>query len=201
MVVLYLKLAFATAVVLAPGWLLARTLGVRSVSASLAWSLVAVFGALAITFALGSTLTLTLALLVLVAVAAAVLRRFRRWPAAETVPRRAWVLFWGAIVGVLLWVAAPSVQGDGLFHLARARKLLELDDLSLERVSEFADGSLHPGLRVPALARLHRADREGRRARIRSGSSRTSRRSSRRSRFSSPSRPAGRSSGGRGPRA
>ena len=71
MVVLYVKLAFATAVVLAPGWLLARTLGVRSVSASLAWSLVAVFGALAITFALGSTLTLTLALLVLVAVAAA----------------------------------------------------------------------------------------------------------------------------------
>ena len=149
MVLLYLKLAFATAVVLAPGWLLARTLGVRSVSASVAWSLVAVFGALAITFALGSTLTLTLALLVLVAVAAAVLRRFRRWPAAETVPRRAWAFFWGGIVGVLLWVAAPSVQGDGLFHLARARKLLELDDLSLERVSEFADGSLHPGYAFP----------------------------------------------------
>ena len=149
MVVLYVKLAFATAVVLAPGWLLARTLGVRNVSASLAWSLVAVFGALAITFALGSTLTLTLALLVLVAVGAAVLRRFRRWPAAETVPRRAWVFFWGAIVGVLLWIAAPSVQGDGLFHLARARKLLELDDLSLDRVSEFADGSLHPGYAFP----------------------------------------------------
>ena len=149
MVVLYVKLAFATAVVLAPGWLLARTLGVRSVSASLAWSLVAVFGALATTFALGSTLTLTLVLLVLVAVGAAVLRRFRRWPAAETVPRRAWAFFWGAIVGVLLWVAAPSVQGDGLFHLARARKLLELDDLSLERVSEFADGSLHPGYAFP----------------------------------------------------
>jgi hypothetical protein len=149
MVALYLKLAFATTVVLAPGWLLARTLGVRSVSASLAWSLVAVFGALAITFALGSTLTLTLVLLVLVAVAAAVLRRFRRWPDAPTVPRRAWAFFWGAIVGVLLWVAAPSVQGDGLFHLARARKLLELDDLSLERVSEFADGSLHPGYAFP----------------------------------------------------
>ena len=149
MALLYLELAFATAVVLAPGWLLARTLGVRSVSASVAWSLVAVFAALAITFALGSTLTLTLVLLALVAVAAGVLRRFRRWPAAETVPRRAWVFFWGAIVGVLLWVAAPSVQGDGLFHLARARKLLELDDLSLERVSEFADGSLHPGYAFP----------------------------------------------------
>jgi hypothetical protein len=149
MALLYLKLAFATAVVVAPGWLLARTLGVHSLSATLAWSLVAVFGALAITFALGSTLTLTLVLLVLVALGAAVLRRFRRWPAAEPVPRRAWAFFWGGIVGVLLWVAAPSVQGDGLFHLARARKLLELDDLSLERVSEFADGSLHPGYAFP----------------------------------------------------
>jgi hypothetical protein len=50
---------------------------------------------------------------------------------------------------VLLWVAAPTVQGDGLFHLARARKLLELDDLSLARVSEFVDGSLHPGYAFP----------------------------------------------------
>jgi len=149
MVLLYVKLALATAVVLAPGWLLARTFGVRSVSASLAWSLVAVFGALAITFALGSTLTLTLVLLVVVAAAAAASRRFQKWPEAATVPRRAWPFFWGAIVGVLIWIAAPSVQGDGLFHLARARKLLELDDLSLERVSEFADGSLHPGYAFP----------------------------------------------------
>jgi hypothetical protein len=52
-------------------------------------------------------------------------------------------------VGILLWIAAPSVQGDGLFHLARTRKLLDLDELSLERVSEFADGSLHPGYAFP----------------------------------------------------
>ena len=146
---LYLQLAFATAVVLSPGWLLARTLGVRSVSASLAWALVAVFGALAVMFAVGSTLTLTLILLALVAASALVLGRFRRWPQASAIPRRGWVVFWGAIVGVLLWIAAPSVQGDGLFHLARARKLLDLDDLSLERVSEFADGSLHPGYAFP----------------------------------------------------
>ena len=49
----------------------------------------------------------------------------------------------------MIWVAAPSVQGDGLFHLARARKLLSLDALSLDRVSEFADGSLHPGYAFP----------------------------------------------------
>jgi hypothetical protein len=41
------------------------------------------------------------------------------------------------------------VDGDGLFHLARARKLLAFDDLSLDRVSEFADGSLHPGYAFP----------------------------------------------------
>ena len=150
MVWLYLKLAFAAAVVLSPGWLVARTLGVRSASASLAWALVVVFGALAVTFAAGVTLTTTLVLLVAVAVAALVLRRFRMWPHAAVAPRRAWVVFWGGIVGVLLWVAAPpTVQGDGLFHLARARKLLELDDLSLERVSEFVDGSLHPGYAFP----------------------------------------------------
>src|SRR5688500_2248389 len=105
---LYLKLAFATAVVLSPGWLVARTLGVRSMSASLAWSLVAVFAALAVTFAAGSTLTVTLLLLIALAVGALVLRRFRPWPQAAAVPRRGWVLFWGAIVGVLLWVAAPT---------------------------------------------------------------------------------------------
>ena len=148
-VFLYLKLAFATAVVLAPGWLLARALGVRSVSATLAWALAVVFAALLVTFALGSTLTLTLVLLVAVALAGLVVRRFRGWPRTETVPGRAWAFFWGAVVGLIIWVAAPTVQGDGLFHLARVRKLLELDSLSLERISEFADGSLHPGYAFP----------------------------------------------------
>ena len=149
MIILYLKLAFATAVVLAPGWLLARTLGVRSVSATLAWSLVTIFGALAVTFALGSTLTLTLMLLAVVVLAAVAVRIRRGWRPAEAVPGRAWAFFWGAVVGLVIWVAAPSVQGDGLFHLARARKLLSLDALSLDRVSEFADGSLHPGYAFP----------------------------------------------------
>ncbi len=148
-VVLYLKLAFATAAVLAPGWLLARTFGVRSVSATLAWALVVVFGALAVTFAIGSTLTLTLLVLVIVALAALAIAFFRGRPRAETVPGRAWALFWGAIVGLIIWVSAPTVQGDGLFHLARARKLIELDSLSLDRVSEFVNGSLHPGYAFP----------------------------------------------------
>jgi hypothetical protein len=148
-VLLYVKLAFATTVVLTPGWLLARALGVRSVSASLAWSLVVVFGALLLTFALGSTFTLTLVVLILAALAALAIRRFRGRPRAESVPSRAWAFFWGAVVGLVIWVSAPQVQGDGLFHLARIRKLLSLDSLSLDRVSEFADGSLHPGYAFP----------------------------------------------------
>jgi hypothetical protein len=149
MVFLYLKLAFATAVVLAPGWLLARTLGVRSASATLAWALVVVFGALLLTFALGSTLTLTLVLLLIVALAAAANGMFRGWPNGTTIPGRAWALFWGVIVGITIWVSAPPLQGDGLFHLARIRKLLSFDSLSLDRVTEFADGSLHPGYAFP----------------------------------------------------
>lgn len=149
MVWLYLKLAFATAVVLAPGWLVARSLGVKMISASLAWALVTVFAALLVVFALGSTLTLALLILAVVAVAGLVIGRTRGWPEAVAAPRRSWVVFWGAVVGVLLWIVAPTPQGDGLFHLARARKLLELDALSLDRVSEFSDGSLHPGYAFP----------------------------------------------------
>jgi len=146
---IYAELAVATALVLAPGWLVARTLGVRSFSASIGWSLALVFGALAVTFAFGSTLTMTVALLIAAGVVAAVIRFTRGWPAAASVPSRAWAFGWGGLVGILLWWVAPTVQGDGLFHLARTRKLLELDDLSLDRVSEFADGSLHPGYAFP----------------------------------------------------
>lgn len=149
MILVCLKLALATALVLAPGWLVARALGVRSVSASISWSLVLLFGAMALTFALGSTITLTLALLVLAALAAAMTAMLRDWPKARSVPGRWGALGAGALLGVALWPAAPAVDGDGLFHLARVRKLLELDALSLERVSEFADGSLHPGYAFP----------------------------------------------------
>jgi hypothetical protein len=71
------------------------------------------------------------------------------------------------VLGVLLWRVAGTVEGDGLFHLARARKLLEFDGLSLDAVSEFADGSLHPGYAFPLwhglialVARISGADPE-----------------------------------------
>ena len=149
MILQYLRLAIAMAVLLAPGWLLARAVGMRSLSAALAWSLALLFGALTVTFAFGGTLALTLALLGIAAVAAGATRFVRGWPATGPVPRRWWAFGVGAALGLLLWRVAPSVQGDGLFHVARVRKLLELDDLSLDRVSEFADGSLHPGYAFP----------------------------------------------------
>jgi hypothetical protein len=58
-----LQLVFGFAVVLAPGALLARTLGVRGASATLAWALALVFAALAVTFLVHGSLALTLVLL------------------------------------------------------------------------------------------------------------------------------------------
>jgi hypothetical protein len=148
--VLYLRLAGALALLLAPGWLLARALGVRGVAAALGWSLVLVFGALAVTFAVGGSLDVALVLLLGSVAASLVLLRFRGGAARGTgAPGTRWAAAAGVVVGLLLWRIAGPVQGDGLFHLARARKLLELDDLSLRGVGEFADASLHPGYAFP----------------------------------------------------
>jgi hypothetical protein len=141
------RLAFGTAVVLAPGWLVARALGQRGAAATLAWGLAAIFAAWAVTFAVHGSIALTLALLLAVGVAAAVpaVRRPRperqRWSGA--------VLAGGVVLGLLLWRVSGAVTGDGLFHLARVRKLVELGDLHLGTVNEFADGGLHPGYAFP----------------------------------------------------
>jgi hypothetical protein len=124
-IALYLRLAIATAVVLAPGFLFARALGVRSLAATLAWSFTLIFGALAVTFLFRASLTLTLLLLAAAAVAALAARRVRRARStAPNTPGRAWVWSGGIVLGILLWRVGRDVEGDGLFHLARARKLL-----------------------------------------------------------------------------
>ena len=146
---LYFRLLFATAVVLAPGWALARALGVSSIAATLAWSLTLIFAALGVTFALGSSITLTIALLAVAGAAAVAAIFVRARPARESIPWRWAAAGAGAALGILLWRVAGTVQGDGLFHLARTRKLLELDELSLKAVGEFADASLHPGYAFP----------------------------------------------------
>jgi hypothetical protein len=164
---LYFRLALATGLVLAPGWALARALGVRSLAATLAWSLTLLFGTLAFTFLLQSTLTLTLALLAVAAVASLAVDLIRRIRTSPVTPGRWLAAGGGAAVGILLWSVAGTVQGDGLFHLARVRKLIEFDELSLSAVSEFTDASLHPGYAFPLwhgflalISRLSGADPE-----------------------------------------
>ena len=145
---LLVRLALATGVVLWPGVMVARALGVRGATAAISWSLTLVFGALAVTFVIGASLTLTLVLLLGAGVVAWLAGRGR-----ARVPDRApgWgaVALAGAVLGLLLWHVAGEIGGDGLFHLARVRKLVSLGDLSLHRVDEFPDGGLHPGYAFP----------------------------------------------------
>ncbi len=148
-ITLYLRLVLGTAVVLAPGFVLARALGVRGVAATLAWSLTMVFAALAATFALSASLTFTLALLGIAGIAALGVYVTRTSRLGPPVPGAWWAAGLGAVLGLMLWRVAGTVQGDGLFHLARTRKLVELDDLSLHAIGEFVDASLHPGYAFP----------------------------------------------------
>ena len=145
-ILLLLRLALATAVVLTPGWIVARAVGVRGASATLSWALVAVFATLGVTFFVRGTLTLTLVLLL---VAGAAVLPFTRGGGKERAPGWAVVGIAGALVGLLVWHVAGDVGGDGLFHLARVRKLVALNGLSLHRVDEFPDGGLHPGYAFP----------------------------------------------------
>jgi len=142
-----LRLALATGLLLLPGAVVARALGLRGAAVTLAWSFALLFGAMTVTFAVEGSLTLTLVLLL--AAGAAALPFVRRANRPERIPGRFLVLGAGAVLGVLLWHVAGEIGGDGLFHLARARKLDAFGSLSLDSVNEFADGGLHPGYAFP----------------------------------------------------
>lgn len=144
---LLVRLAAATGLVLAPGAIAARAVGVRSTSATLAWGLGIVFGAMGVVFLVHASLTLALVLLLVGALAAAPFAIRRR--VVPPIPGRPAVWVAGAVLGLLLWHVAGEIGGDGLFHLARIRKLAEFSDLSLSSVNEFADGGLHPGYAFP----------------------------------------------------
>ncbi len=144
---LLLRLAAATALVLAPGAIAARAVGVRSTSATLAWGLGIVFGAMGVVFLVHASLMLALVLLAVAALAAAPFAIRRE--ALPQLPGRAGVWAAGAVLGLLLWRVAGEIGGDGLFHLARVRKLIEFGGLRLSSVNEFADGGLHPGYAFP----------------------------------------------------
>src|SRR5207237_263723 len=145
---LWFRLAAATLVLLLPGRLVARALGLRAGGAVLAWTRAALAGALALTFAFHGSLALTLWLLLavgLVALPFAVLRRSRE-------PARWWrlgVVVAGVALGIAVWHVAGIVHGDELFHLGRVRKLDDFGSLSLRSVDEFRDGGLHPGYAFP----------------------------------------------------
>lgn len=140
------RLAAATGCLLLPGALVARALGLEGLAPAFAWTLAALFGALALMFVLHASLWLALVVLGAVAVTAApfaVRRPLERAPLLGL-----GVLAIGAAVGIALWWVA-SFDGDAFFHLARVRKLLDFDSLSLRTVDEFRDGGLHPGYAFP----------------------------------------------------
>src|SRR5262249_26532473 len=136
-----LRLGAATACLLIPGALVSRGLRLRGIAPAFAWSIAALLVALAVTFAVHSSLWLTLALLGAVALGAL--------PFALRVPDEGgidWievgVLAVGVGFGIALWWVAV-LDGDAFFHLARVRKLEAFGSLSLQNVGEFKDGSLH----------------------------------------------------------
>jgi hypothetical protein len=156
---LALRLAGAAAcVLLVPGALLLRALGWPSspgvaVAASFALSLGVFAFALAVVFVAGTSILLAGAVLVIVSACAAVPAALRGeskpFPRTERSALAAVLAVAIAYAGVVWWARGP-ISGDGFFHLARARKLAELDSLStLASVGEFKDGGLHPGYAFP----------------------------------------------------
>lgn len=144
----YLRLAFATGVVLLPGALVARAVGTRSASAVLAWALAAIFAAWAVVFAVHGGVALALWLLLAIGVVALLAGGRRRVRVGR--PRGRALAFTGGIaLGIALWHVAGVLSGDALFHLARVRKLVDLGGLHLRSVDELAKGGLHPGYAFP----------------------------------------------------
>jgi len=152
-----LRLGAATACLLIPGVLISRGLGLRGFAPALAWSLAVVLVALAITFAVHSSLWLTLAIVGALTVAALpfALRDVPRdrVPGHGSGPGRVDLVKLGVVAagiafGIALWFVAV-LDGDAFFHLARVRKLEVFGSLSLQNVGEFKDGSLHPGYAFP----------------------------------------------------
>lgn len=152
---LWLRLAAASLVLLAPGRLFARALGLRGAAAGLAWSTALVAGALALTFAVHSSIDLALALVlgagaVALAICLVTDCYLAGRGARRLVPRGRWlVVLAGLGLGGGIWFIEGVPVGDALFHLGRVRKLDALGSLSLHAVDEFAHGGLHPGYAFP----------------------------------------------------
>ena len=148
--IVYLRLAFGTACVLAPGWAVARAFGQRTMSAVLAWATASVFVAWAAVFAVHRSIHLAVAVLAVIFVAALLVgHRYGRRTRTGSRPAAWLVGLAGLVLGWFLWHVEGTVTGDGLFHEARVRKLVDLTSLHLRTVDEFKDGGLHPGYAFP----------------------------------------------------
>jgi hypothetical protein len=144
---LWLRLLFATLVLLAPGALVARALRQPGPSATFVWALAALGLGLGFVILIHSALWVSLVVIGIVAVLATPFALLR----APAAPPRFTVslMLLGLVFGMLLWHVAGTLQGDALFHLARVRKLDAFGDLHLGTVDEFRDGGLHPGYAFP----------------------------------------------------
>jgi hypothetical protein len=156
---LALRLAGAAAcVLLLPGALVLRAVSWPSspgvaIAASFALSLAVVAVALALVFLVGTSIVLAMGVIVIVSVCGAVPAALRgEAKPLERAERQAVAAVLAVAVpfaGVVWW-SSGAISGDGFFHLARARKLAELDTLStLTSVVEFKDGGLHAGYAFP----------------------------------------------------
>jgi hypothetical protein len=154
----------AACVLLLPGACLVRALGGRifvgaALAAALSWSLVAVFLALALTFAVSAPLGLTVALLGGTMLTAFAFSLRSAAPVLERSDRAAalGLLAGAAALAGALWWATGTIGGslgptvsDALFHLARVRKLDEAGSLtSISVVNDLAGAHVHPGYAFP----------------------------------------------------
>lgn len=142
----YLRLAFGTVCVLLPGWAVARALGQRTASATLAWAMACLFVAWAAVFVVHANIRDAAIVLGVIFLTAVILGR-RRPATVRGAP--GWVLAFGVALGAFVWRVEGAVVGDAPFHEARVRKLVMLGDLHLKTVDEFKDGGLHPGYAFP----------------------------------------------------
>ena len=160
MILEYLRLAGATVLVLLPGYLVAWALGQRGAAPGFAWAFASLFAAWAVVFVVHATISLALAILAAIGVVALATLPWQRHADpyrpdehGEVPPRvgfvRTAVFAAGVALGLALWRVEGAVVGDGLFHEARVRKLLELHHLHLRSVDELAHGGLHPGYAFP----------------------------------------------------
>jgi hypothetical protein len=153
----YVRLAFATGVVLLPGYLVAWALGQRGVSPGFVWAFACLFLAWATVFVVHGTISLAVSIMTVIGLVAALVgasrRVGRRRPAAADPEPLGWartvVFTGGAALGIALWHVEGAVVGDALFHEGRVRKLLDFSHLHLRSVDELAHGGLHPGYAFP----------------------------------------------------